>query len=122
MGVTQLVSAKIHRREDSRLVSGRGHFVDDHVRAGTAHAAVVRSPLAHARIRSIVTSAAKSAPGVVAVYTYDDFKPFLVGPMAISPAFVAEKKTVPEHCPIANLEVVYQGEPVALVVAESKQQ
>jgi aerobic carbon-monoxide dehydrogenase large subunit len=121
MGVTQLVGAKIHRREDPRLVSGHGHYVDDHVRAGTAHAVVVRSPLAHARIRSIEISAAESAPGVVAVYTHDDFKPFLVGPMAVSPAFVAEKKTVPEHWPIAGHEVVYQGEPVAVVVAESKQ-
>jgi aerobic carbon-monoxide dehydrogenase large subunit len=122
MSVTQLVGAKIHRREDPRLVTGHGHYVDDHVRAATAHAAIVRSQVPHARIRSLDLSAAKSAPGVLAVYSYGDFKPFLVGPMPVSPNFVAEKKTVPEHWQIANEEVVYQGEPVAVVVAEEKAQ
>jgi carbon-monoxide dehydrogenase large subunit len=119
MSVSTLVGAKIHRREDPRLVTGHGHYVDDHQRVGVAHAAVVRSPLAHARISTIDVGAAKAAPGVIAVYTYDDFKPFLVGPMPVSPAFVADKKTVPEHWPIAKQEVVYQGEPVALVLAET---
>ncbi|HEX6487967.1 MAG TPA: molybdopterin cofactor-binding domain-containing protein [Candidatus Dormibacteraeota bacterium] len=122
MGVTQLVGAKIQRREDPRLITGHGRYVDDHVRAATAHAAIVRSPLPHARIQLIDVSAAKAAPGVIAVYTYVDFKPFLVGPMPVSPAFVPEKKSVPEHWPIANYEVAYQGEPVAVVLAESRAQ
>jgi aerobic carbon-monoxide dehydrogenase large subunit len=122
MGVTQLVGAKIHRREDPRLVTGNGRYVDDHTRTRTAYLAVVRSPLAHARINSIDVSAAKSAPGVVAVYTHADIAPVIAGVMPVAPAFVAEKKTVPDHYPIAKQEVAYQGEPVAVVVAETKQQ
>ena len=52
MAVTQLVGAKIHRREDPRLITGHGHYIDDFTRQGTAYAAFVRSPFAHARIRA----------------------------------------------------------------------
>jgi carbon-monoxide dehydrogenase large subunit len=122
MGVTQLVGARIHRREDPRLVTGNGRYVDDHTRARTAHLAVVRSPLPHARIRALDIGAARSAPGVLAVYTHADIAPVIAGAMPVAPAFVAEKKTVPDRYPIAEQEICYQGEPVAVVVAESRQQ
>ena len=122
MAVTQLVGAKIHRREDPRLVTGHGHYIDDFTRTGTAYAAFVRSPLAHARVKSIDVTDASKAPGVVGVYTARDFKGQLAGTHPAAPAFVAEKKYVPERFPIAEKEVAYQGEIVAAVLAESRGQ
>src|SRR2546430_8600124 len=122
MAVTQLVGAKVHRREDPRLITGHGHFIDDFTRTGAAHATFVRSPLAHARIKSIDITDAAKAPGVVGVYTARDFKGQLAGTHPAAPAFVAEKKYVPERFPIAEKEVTYQGEIVAVVLAESKGQ
>jgi aerobic carbon-monoxide dehydrogenase large subunit len=122
MAVTQLVGAKIHRREDPRLITGHGHYIDDFTRTGTAYAAFVRSPLAHARVKSIDVTDATKAPGVVGVYTARDFKGQLAGTHPAAPAFVAEKKYVPERFPIAEKEVTYQGEIVAVVLAETKGQ
>src|SRR5690349_1350035 len=122
MAVTQLVGAKIHRREDPRLITGHGHYTDDFTRTGTAYAAFVRSPHAHARVKSIDITDASKAPGVVGVYTARDFKGQLAGTHPAAPAFVAEKKYVPERFPIAEKEVTYQGEIVAVVLAGSKGQ
>src|SRR5215469_12699674 len=122
MAVTQLVGAKIHRREDPRLITGHGHYIDDFVRTGTAYAAFVRSPFAHARVKGIDITDASRAPGVVGVYTARDFKGQLAGTHPCAPAFVAEKKYVPERFPIAETEVCYQGEIVAAVLAETKAQ
>ncbi|HEY3084449.1 MAG TPA: molybdopterin cofactor-binding domain-containing protein [Candidatus Dormibacteraeota bacterium] len=122
MAVTQLVGAKIHRREDPRLITGHGHYIDDFARQGTAYAAFVRSPHAHARIKSIDVTDASKAPGVVGVYTARDFKGQLAGTHPAAPAFVAEKKYIPERFPIAEKEVCYQGEIVAVVLADTKGQ
>ncbi|HEY1454949.1 MAG TPA: molybdopterin cofactor-binding domain-containing protein [Candidatus Dormibacteraeota bacterium] len=122
MAITTMIGAKIHRREDPRLVSGQGRYVDDFTRPGTLFLSVVRSPHAHARIKSIDVSAAAKAPGVVAVYTHKDIAKVVAGTMPAAPAFVAEKKQVPARFPIAEKEVVYQGEPVAVVLAETKYQ
>jgi len=122
MAITTMIGAKIHRREDPRLVSGEGRYVDDFTRPGTLFLAVVRSPHAHALIKSIDTSKASKAPGVVAVYTHKDIAKVVSGTMPAAPAFVAEKKQVPDRFPIAEKEVAYQGEPVAVVVADTKYQ
>ena len=122
MAVTQLVGAKIHRREDPRLITGHGHYLDDFVRPGTAYAAFVRSPHAHAHIKRIDVTDASKAPGVVGVYTARDFKGQLAGTHPTTPAFTAAKKYVPERFPIAEKEVCYQGEIVAVVLADSKAQ
>src|SRR5437867_6154303 len=122
MAVTQLVGAKIHRREDPRLITGHGHYIDDFTRQGAAYAAFVRSPFAHARIKSIDITDASKAPGVAGVYTARDFKGQLAGTHPAAPAFVAEKKYIPERFPIAEKEVCYQGEIVAAVLADSKAQ
>jgi len=122
MAITTMIGAKIHRREDPRLVSGHGRYVDDMTRPGMLHMNVVRSPYAHAKIRSIDLAAAKAAPGVQAVYTYADFKDHIAGGLPVSNSFVAEKKQVPNQFPIAHDEVVYQGEPVAVVLAEERYQ
>ncbi|HEX7263810.1 MAG TPA: molybdopterin cofactor-binding domain-containing protein [Candidatus Dormibacteraeota bacterium] len=122
MAVTAMIGAKIHRREDPRLVSGAGHYVDDFTLPGTAYMSIVRSPYAHARINSIDVTAASKAPGVVAIYTYKDFAKAITGGIPVAPAFVAEKKQTPNRFPIAEKEVVYQGEAVAVVLADSRYQ
>src|SRR5919202_1894387 len=122
MAVTTMIGAKIHRREDPRLVSGRGRYVDDLTLPGMVHMAVVRSPYAHARVTGIDVSAAKESPGVLGVFPAEDFKSVLQSFMPVSPAFVPEKKQTPDRFPIASDEVVFQGEPVAVVVAESRYQ
>jgi carbon-monoxide dehydrogenase large subunit len=122
MGITTMIGARIHRREDPRLVRGQGRYTDDFVRPNTAYLALIRSPYAHARISSIDATAAKAAPGVVAVYVAEDIEKVISGAMPVAPAFVADKKTVPDRFPIAKSEVCFQGEPVAVVVAETKSQ
>lgn len=123
MAVTQLVGAKVHRREDPRLISGHGRYVDDLTRPGMVHMAVVRSPHAHATINSIEVAEAKAAPGVLAVLTARDFAP-LIGnaPFPIAPAFVGEMKTVPDRYPLARSEATFEGEAVAVVIAERQDQ
>src|SRR5438874_10149894 len=122
MAVSQLVGARVKRREDPRLVTGHGHFTDDFTRVGVAHVAFVRSPHPHALIKKIEVTEASKADGVVAVYTARDFKGQLAGTLPALPVFVAVKKYVPEHFPIAEREACYQGEIVAVVVAETKAQ
>jgi aerobic carbon-monoxide dehydrogenase large subunit len=120
MAISQMIGAKIHRREDPLLITGGGRYVEDLVRPGTLTMAIVRSPHPHARITRINTAAAQAIPGVVAVLTAADFKPLLTGTHPVAPAFVPEKHTVPQRFPIAEDEAVFQGEPVAVVVAESR--
>src|SRR5258708_32958766 len=120
MAISQMIGARIHRREDPHLITGGGRYVEDLVKAGTLTMAVVRSPHPHARIKSINSSAAKAIQGVVAVLTAADFKSVLSGTHPVAPAFVAEKHTVPERFPLANGETVFQGEPVAVVLAENR--
>ncbi|HKF78815.1 MAG TPA: molybdopterin cofactor-binding domain-containing protein [Candidatus Dormibacteraeota bacterium] len=122
MAITTMVGARIHRREDPRLVRGHGRYADDFLRPHTAYMAVVRSPHAHARVRSIDVAEAARAPGVVAVLLAADFKKVLSGTMPVAPAFVPEKKQAPDRFPIADGEVCFQGEPVAVVIGESRYQ
>ena len=110
------VGQSIPRVEDAALLSGRGRFIDDlGVRPGTLHAAILRSPHAHADIVSIATSAAKQAPGVAAVLTGEDVK-------ALTASLVVGVKAPVECWPIAIGRVRYAGEPVAIVVAGDRYQ
>ncbi|HEY0580716.1 MAG TPA: xanthine dehydrogenase family protein molybdopterin-binding subunit, partial [Chloroflexota bacterium] len=120
MAISQMIGARIQRREDPRLITGGGRYIEDLKRAGALTMAIVRSPHPHARITRITTAAAQSLPGVVAVLTAADFKGLLSGTHPVAPAFVAEKLTVPERFPIAEDEVVFQGEPVVVVLAENR--
>ena len=104
MAISQLVGARVQRREDPRLVSGHGRFVDDIAAAGTLHMAVVRSPFAHARIHRIDARAAQSAPGVAVVLVAADFRKAIRRPLPVLPTFVPEKKQVPEQFPVATRE------------------
>ena len=105
------VGRSIPRVEDAALLAGRGRFIDDlGARPGTLHAAILRSPHAHADILEIDTSAAKLAPGVTAVLTGADVK-------ALTASLVVGVKAPVECWPIAVGRVRYVGEPVAIVVA-----
>ena len=68
----KLVGKPIRRREDPKLMTGGGNFLDDIRLPGMSYAAVLRSPVAHAKIRGINTSRAKTMPGVIAVFTGED--------------------------------------------------
>ena len=68
------IGARVKRKEDQRFLTGTGRYVDDLPLARATYAYFLRSPHAHARIRSINVDAAKAAPGVVAVYTGHDVK------------------------------------------------
>ena len=111
----------IRRREDPRLITGAATYTDDIVLPGMLHAAMLRSPYAHAKIAGIDTSAAANAPGVVAVYTAAD----LEGELGAAPcAWLlpnADLKIADYPC-IAKDTVRYVGDIVAVVVAESQYQ
>ena len=103
----------VRRREDPRLITGTGRYVDDIQPARCLHVAFVRSTLAHATIRAVDVAAAAAAPGVVAVLTAADLD---------LPARVGFHMMVPDvfaRPPPAVGRVRFVGEPVALVVAES---
>jgi carbon-monoxide dehydrogenase large subunit len=73
--------AAVARLEDARLITGQGRYVDDISLPGLLHAAFLRAPVAHGRIKSIDTTAARAMPGVAAVYTMADFAPLADGPL-----------------------------------------
>ena len=74
MPVSKLVGAKVKRREDPRLIRGHGQYVDDINLPNTLHVAILRTPYAHAKIKSLETDAARQHPGVVAVVTGSEIK------------------------------------------------
>jgi 2-furoyl-CoA dehydrogenase large subunit len=108
------VGRSIERVEDGALLTGRGRFIDDlGVDAGTLHAAILRSPHAHADIVSIDAAAARNAPGVAAVLTGSDIK-------TLTTSLVVGVKAPVECWPVAMDRVRYVGEPVAVVVASDR--
>jgi carbon-monoxide dehydrogenase large subunit len=111
------VGSPVERIEDLRLLRGRGQYVDDLTRRGLLHAVILRSAVAHGRIRSIDTSAALARPGVVAVITAADLG-------AAVPTIPMRQEPMPalrqyEQPVIAHRKVRYVGEPVAVVLADS---
>ena len=113
------VGRAIRRKEDPRLITGRGRYVEDITLPGTLWAALVRSPEAHARIVSIDASAARERPGIYAVFTGEDLDGLLGPlPMAWVPPGVEVKN--PEHWPLARGTVNHVGDPVAVVLGEDR--
>ena len=110
----KLVGQRVKRREDPRLIQGRGTYVDDIKIAGMQHLAFKRSDVAHGRIRSIDTSAAEAMDGVEAVFTGAQIAE-LLAPMPIGTPFPS-----PPHRAVAVDVVRYAGEPVAVVVARDR--
>ena len=117
MPVSKLVGAKIKRREDPRLMRGLGQYVDDINLPNTLHVAILRSPYAHARIKSLETDAARQHPGIVAVITGAEIKD-QIGTLPVSGG--NETLRVPKHYVLAIDKVCYVGEGVAAVVAEDR--
>jgi aerobic carbon-monoxide dehydrogenase large subunit len=112
--------ASIKRSEDPRILTGSGRYVDDIKLPGMLHAAFVRSPLAHARVLSVDVSAARELPGVVAVYTGAEVEAMTVpGPDALS-TLIGSTGPIPEFSLLATDKVRLVGDPVAIVVAESR--
>jgi len=112
------VGRAMRRKEDPPLITGRGHYVDDIELVGTLHAAIVRSPEAHARIVSIDGSAALERDGVQAVFTGEDLDFQAPLPSAWVPPGVEIKQV--EHWPLARGEVHHVGEAVAVVVGQDR--
>jgi aerobic carbon-monoxide dehydrogenase large subunit len=119
---TDVLGAPVKRVEDPRFITGRGRYLDDIKLQGMAHLAILRSPYAHANIRSVDTTAAKQAPGVIAVITGADI-PYNPLPMAW-PAGGASgiQNNVNTPRVLATDSVKWTGEGVAAVVAETPAQ
>ncbi|HEY6747824.1 MAG TPA: aerobic carbon-monoxide dehydrogenase large subunit [Mycobacteriales bacterium] len=103
---------RLSRKEDPRFVRGKGRYLDDIVLPGMLHGAILRSPVAHARIRSIDTTAAAAHPGVRAVITGKDLEPLN---LAWVPTLSADMQAV-----LATDKVRFQGQEVAFVVADDR--
>jgi len=117
------IGQAVVRKEDLRLLTGGGRYLDDINIAGQAHAAILRSPHAHARIRWIDASAALTRPGVVAVLTGADLEADGVAPMPCL-AHIPSKPGTPEQVFPRRMQLVadrvrHVGDGVAMVVAES---
>lgn len=111
------IGKPVLRREDQRLMSGKGKFTDDFQFPGMVYAAFVRAPFAHARIRHLDTSAALALPGVVGVLTHAD----IAGQIGnIRPNWVVGNSKVPPHPALPSELVRYAGEAVAMVVAQTR--
>src|SRR3954447_16766057 len=110
-----ILGTEVRRVEDQELLLGRGSFVDNIAVPGVTHAVFVRSPFGHARITGLDTSEAAAAEGVLAVYTADD-----LGRDALA-SFAEVNKQAPRAA-LAVDKVRYVGDPVALVIAETRAQ
>jgi aerobic carbon-monoxide dehydrogenase large subunit len=114
---------RITRNEDPRLLIGSAQFTDDIELPGMLHAAFLRSDYAHARLKKIDVTKARQRPGVVAVYTAEDFGDYWhVGPLQVPPPLaisgaVFHAKGLP---PIVKDKVRFSGEPLAVIIAESR--
>ncbi|HEX5278739.1 MAG TPA: xanthine dehydrogenase family protein molybdopterin-binding subunit [Micropepsaceae bacterium] len=108
------------RVEDASLLRGRGRFIDDVPVAGALHAVFLRSPHAHARLIRVEISKAQSVPGVRGIFTFADIRPLLTQdhiPLSL-PSSAIRFEAAPS--PLARDELTYVGEPVAVVVADSR--
>ncbi|WP_144185065.1 xanthine dehydrogenase family protein molybdopterin-binding subunit [Elioraea rosea] len=119
------IGASVKRREDLRFLSGRGNYTDDINRPGQLHAVIVRSPHPHARITAIDTAAARAAPGVAAVFVGEDMAAENIGGLPCG--WQVKNKdgspmAEPPHPVLAIGKVRHVGDPVAVVIAETKAQ
>ncbi|HUJ66982.1 MAG TPA: xanthine dehydrogenase family protein molybdopterin-binding subunit [Acidimicrobiales bacterium] len=114
-----VVGTRMKRREDPALLTGESRFVADLHVPGALHAALVRSPVAHARIVSIDLSGALAMPGVVAAFTGADMESDWAGPLPCAWPVTTDMKA-PAHLPMAVGEVCYVGDAVAVVLAQTE--
>lgn len=116
----KLVGKALKRREDPRLITGAGQFIDDLRLPGMVHLGLVRSPLAHAKIERIDVKPALAMPGVLAVYTGEDFMDLNPMPAAWQAGGVTNHPVTPRVLAVG--EVHLAGDPVAVVVAETAEE
>ncbi len=115
---TTVIGQRLLRREDPALLTGEAKYTNDLAIPGALHLAVLRSPYAHARIKSIDVSDAAAMPGVVAVYTGKDLHPLWAAPMPCAWPVTTDMKN-PAHFPLALDKACYVGDGVAAVLASS---
>ncbi len=116
------VGQSVKRREDQRFLTGKGRYVDDLHRPGEVAAVFVRSPHAHATVRSVNADAARNAPGVVAVYVGSDLEADGYGSIPCGWTVRdrhGEPHKSPPHFPLVRDKVRYVGDQVALILAEA---
>ncbi len=112
-----IIGASLKRKEDPRLLTGQGRYVDDVRLPGMLHVVIARSPHAHARIGRVDAAPALSLPGVALVATAADFRDTKLIPIRLGP----KRSLIPFlQAPLARGRVRYVGEPVALVVAADR--
>ncbi len=117
------IGASSKRREDVRFLTGQGHYTDDLQLHGQAHAVFVRSNVAHGRIRSVNTARAATMPGVLAVFTGEDFKDVGGNPAGwLIKSRNGEAMREPKRPVLAHGKVRHVGDAYAAVVAETYQQ
>ena len=112
----RIIGKRLPRKEDARLLTGRGTFVDDVVLPGMLHVAFLRSPIARGRIRSLDVSNARDLPGVLAVLSAKDLDAFKVKLLSF---FFTPAMSVPVPL-LARETVAYVGDPVVMVVARDR--
>ena len=121
-GNTGIVAA-VKRKEDRRFLTGKGRFTDDINRPNQTFAYFLRSSVAHAKINSVDTSAAAAAEGVVAVYTNADMEGVGGLPCGWLLTFQnGDPMVEPPHPILAENKVRHVGDPIAVVIAETKKQ
>jgi aerobic carbon-monoxide dehydrogenase large subunit len=112
------IGRPVERREDLRLLRGKGTFADDIHRDGMLHLTVLRSPIAHGRILGMDFTAARALDGVVAIFGPDDFAMLPPIQLRLAPIPGVERFL---QCPIAREKVRFVGEPIAVVAATTQQ-
>jgi aerobic carbon-monoxide dehydrogenase large subunit len=123
--VSAPIGAPVRRKEDRRFLTGKGNYTDDINRPGQLHAFFLRSPHAHAELRGIDIARAKAAPGVVTIYTGADAQAAGVGSLPCGWAVKSKDGSPmaePPHPILAQGKVRHVGDPVAVVIAETKEQ
>src|SRR5215471_18473537 len=117
---SRIFGSGIKRREDPRLITGQAKYTDDLTLPGMTHMAVVRSPYAHAKIKTIATKKAASMPGVVAVFTGKDMEAAGFKPIPCAWVVPGSETKTPPYPAIATELVRYVGNAVAIVIAEDR--
>ncbi len=116
-----MIGESLRRLEDARFLTGAGCYLDDITLPGLLHAAIIRSPHAHADITGIDVSAGLAAPGVHGVFTAADLAPEQLGSIACADEIASLEPMIVPHRPVlAATRVRHIGEPVAFVVAETQ--
>ena len=119
------IGASVRRKEDQRFLNGKGNYTDDINRPGQTYASIKRSDRPHAKILSIDTSAAKAAPGVLAVFTGADLDAEEIGGLPCGWQIHnkdGSPMAEPKHPVLAVGKVRHVGDPIAVVIAETRQQ